>query len=211
MQIGVNELWNKCLMIIREDISEHNFNTWFTPIVPLKFSNNTLTLEVPSQFFYEWLEENYVSIFRKAIDLVIGKNGMLEYSVVIDKGDRKNPPITFNLPTNHSNQNTYNSYSDKYSNNQPSSAKNPFQFKDLDSLVGFGREQAGCSIGKLVAKLDAPLRSKLNEIMRNEKVNSARLGEVMLAYGLQVSSSDVLRRHRRRLLGRDGCKCPNES
>jgi chromosomal replication initiator protein len=134
MQIGVNELWNKCLMIIKEDISEHNFNTWFTPIVPLKFSNNTLTLQVPSQFFYEWLEENYVSIFRKAIDLVIGKNGMLEYSVVIDKGDRKNPPITFNLPTNHSSQNTYNSYSDKYPNNQPSSAKNPFQFKDLDSL-----------------------------------------------------------------------------
>jgi hypothetical protein len=84
-------------------------------------------------------------------------------------------------------------------------------FKDLDSLVGFGREQAGCSIGRLVAKLDEPLRSKLNEIMRNEKVNSARLGEVMLAYGLQVSSSDVLRRHRRRLLGKDGCKCPNES
>ncbi len=84
-------------------------------------------------------------------------------------------------------------------------------FKDLDSLVGFGREQAGCSIGKLVANLDEPLRSKLNEIMRNEKVNSARLGEVMLAYGLQVSSSDVLRRHRRRLIGKDGCKCPNES
>lgn len=59
---------------------------------------------------------------------------MLEYSVVIDKGDRKNPPITFNLPTNHSNQNSYNSYSDKYSNNQPQAAKNPFQFKDLDSL-----------------------------------------------------------------------------
>lgn len=121
-------------MIIKEDISEHNFNTWFIPIVPLKFSNNTLTLEVPSQFFYEWLEENYVSIFRKAIDLVIGKNGMLEYSVVIDKGDRKNPPITFNLPTNYSNQNSQNTLNDKYSNNQPTHSKNPFQFKDLDSL-----------------------------------------------------------------------------
>jgi chromosomal replication initiator protein len=93
-----------------------------------------LTLEVPSQFFYEWLEENYVSIFRKAIDLVIGKNGMLEYSVVIDKGDRKNPPITFNLPTNNSNQNSQNTFNDKYSNNQPTLSKNPFQFKDLDSL-----------------------------------------------------------------------------
>ena len=84
-------------------------------------------------------------------------------------------------------------------------------FRDLDSLVGFDRQQTGCSIGRLVAQLDEPLRSKLNEIMRNEKVNSARLGEVMLAYGLQVSSHDVLRRHRRRLLGKDGCKCPYES
>lgn len=134
MQIGVNELWNKCLIIIKEDISEHNFNTWFTPIVPLKFLNNTLTLQVPSQFFYEWLEENYVFIFRKAIDLVIGKNGMLEYSVVIDKGDRKNPPITFNLPTNHSNQNSFSTYNDKFSTNHNATSKNPFQFKDLDSL-----------------------------------------------------------------------------
>ena len=84
-------------------------------------------------------------------------------------------------------------------------------FKDLDALVGAGREQGGCSIGVLVSKLDEPLRSKLTQIMKNEKVNSARLAEVMLAYGLQVSSSDVLRRHRRRLLGKDGCKCPRES
>jgi chromosomal replication initiator protein len=59
---------------------------------------------------------------------------MLEYSVVIDKGDRKNPPITFNLPTNNSNQNSQNTFNDKYSNNQPTLSKNPFQFKDLDSL-----------------------------------------------------------------------------
>lgn len=84
-------------------------------------------------------------------------------------------------------------------------------FKDLDALVGAGREQGGCSIGVLVSKLDEPLRSKLTQIMKNEKVNSARLAEVMLAYGLQVSSSDVMRRHRRRLLGKDGCKCPRES
>ncbi len=84
-------------------------------------------------------------------------------------------------------------------------------FKDLDALVGAGREQGGCSIGVLVSKLDEPLRSKLTQIMKNEKVNSARLTEVMLAYGLQVSSSDVMRRHRRRLLGKDGCKCPRES
>lgn len=84
-------------------------------------------------------------------------------------------------------------------------------FNRLDALVGAGREQGGCSIGVLVNQLDEPIKTKLNEIMRNEKVNSARLAEVMLAFGLQVSSSDVLRRHRRRLLGKDGCKCPRES
>ena len=84
-------------------------------------------------------------------------------------------------------------------------------FAQLDKLVGIGREQGGCSVGLLVSNLEEPVRSKLIEIMKNEKVNSARLAEVMLAFGLQVSSSDVLRRHRRRLIGKDGCKCPNES
>ena len=81
-------------------------------------------------------------------------------------------------------------------------------FSDLDALIGAGRNQDGCSIGKMVNKLEEPLRDKLNQIFCNEQVDSSSLGKVMLAYGLAVSSSDVLRRHRRRLMGKDGCKCP---
>jgi hypothetical protein len=84
-------------------------------------------------------------------------------------------------------------------------------FADLDSLVGVGREQGGCSVGALVSRLEEPIKSKLISIMKNEAVNSAKLGELMLSYGLPVSSTDVLRRHRRRLIGKDGCKCPRES
>lgn len=84
-------------------------------------------------------------------------------------------------------------------------------FADLDSLIGVGREQGGCSVGVLVARLEEPLKSKLISIMKNESVNSAKLGELMLSYGLPLSSTDVLRRHRRRLIGKDGCKCPRES
>jgi chromosomal replication initiator protein len=126
MQPEVKELWCKCLEIIKSDLSDQSYSTWFAPIVPLKFSNNTLTIQVPSQFFYEWLEDNYVSILRKAIDFAIGRQGRLEYSIVIDKGDRKNPPITFNLPTvNHQNNK-------KEETSNP--ARSPFEFKDLDSL-----------------------------------------------------------------------------
>jgi hypothetical protein len=84
-------------------------------------------------------------------------------------------------------------------------------FADLDSLIGVGREQGGCSVGVLVSRLEEPLKSKLISIMKNESVNSAKLGELMLSYGLPLSSTDVLRRHRRRLIGKDGCKCPRES
>ena len=129
MQIEVRDLWNQCLNIIKNDISEQSFATWFAPIVPLKFSNNTLTIQVPSQFFYEWLEEKHVSDLRKAIDVTIGRQGMLEYSIVIDKGDRKNPPITFNLPpTNQAQNQTDKAY------NFPNPAKSPFELKNLDSL-----------------------------------------------------------------------------
>ena len=80
--------------------------------------------------------------------------------------------------------------------------------KDLDSLVGAGRVIDGCAIGLMVSRLDEPLRNKLNEIFMNERVLSSSLADVMRSYGLVVSSSDVLRRHRRRLNGKEGCKCP---
>jgi len=84
-------------------------------------------------------------------------------------------------------------------------------FKELDSLIGKGRYQDGCSIGRMVKQLDEPLRNKLNEIFVNKTVDSSQLTQVMVAYGLEVSSSDVLRRHRRRLMGREGCKCPTDN
>lgn len=79
---------------------------------------------------------------------------------------------------------------------------------ELDSLVGAGRIIDGCAIGLMVAQLDETLRDKLNEIFTNERVLSSSLADVMRSYGLVVSSSDVLRRHRRRLNGKEGCKCP---
>ena len=54
---------------------------------------------------------------------------MLEYSIVIDNGDRKNPPITFNLPPTHQGQNNTEKAA-----NFPNPAKSPFELKNLDSL-----------------------------------------------------------------------------
>ena len=83
-------------------------------------------------------------------------------------------------------------------------------FNALDSIVGIHKNLEGCSVGKFVQTLEEPLRSKMHGIMTNPDVNSARLTELLDAYGVTFSS-DVMRRHRRRLMGKDGCKCSRES
>ncbi|MBL7845340.1 MAG: chromosomal replication initiator protein DnaA [Cyclobacteriaceae bacterium] len=91
-------VWNDCLEIVRESVGEENYNTWFKPIVPLRVEGDVLTIQVPSQFFYEWLEDNYVTTLKKAIHKVLGSDGRLEYSVIVDSGNTKNPPVTVNYP-----------------------------------------------------------------------------------------------------------------
>ena len=51
------EVWNNCLNIIKDNIPVNSFKTWFEPIIPIKLENNVLTIQVPSQFIYEYLEE----------------------------------------------------------------------------------------------------------------------------------------------------------
>jgi chromosomal replication initiator protein len=82
----IRTVWQDCLKVIANHVSEHNFETWFRPIIPFKFSNKKLVIQVPSQFFYEYLENNFVSVLRKALDYSIGKEGQLEYTIIIDRG-----------------------------------------------------------------------------------------------------------------------------
>ncbi|MGR3812083.1 chromosomal replication initiator protein DnaA [Jiulongibacter sp. NS-SX5] len=81
-------VWNNCLKVIQQNVSEQSFKTWFEPVIPYKLSGKKLIIQVPSQFFYEWLEDNYVQLLRKALDFSLGRDGQLEYSIVVDSGDR---------------------------------------------------------------------------------------------------------------------------
>jgi len=95
-----SKVWSNCLMHIKEAIPGQSFKTWFAPIVPVRLENQVLTIQVPSQFFYEWLEENYVQVIKDAIKKELGEHGRLEYSVVIDNGNSQNKPTTVNFKGN---------------------------------------------------------------------------------------------------------------
>ena len=86
-------LWDDCLKIIQDNVPESTYKTWFAPIVPLKYADNTLVIQVPSQFFYEFLEERFVDLLRQTIYKVIGEGTKLMYNVMVDK----NAEATVNL------------------------------------------------------------------------------------------------------------------
>ena len=78
-------LWNRCLKVIRDNVPETTFNTWFVPIIPLRYENKALTVQVPSQFFYEFLEEKFVELLRATHYKEIGEGTKLMYRVLTDK------------------------------------------------------------------------------------------------------------------------------
>ena len=85
MQKDCNQVWHNCLDFIQDILPDkHIFETWFVPLKPLALQDGTLTLKVPSMFFCEWLEANYINELRAAIKKELGEGGKLIYSTVID-------------------------------------------------------------------------------------------------------------------------------
>ncbi|MDO5522691.1 MAG: chromosomal replication initiator protein DnaA [Bacteroidia bacterium] len=77
-------LWKNCLDVIRDIIPEAAFNTWFSPIVPLNYEDNVLTIQVPSQFFYEYLEEKYIDLIQQTLYRKIGEGTILNYRILVE-------------------------------------------------------------------------------------------------------------------------------
>ena len=92
-------IWNNCLNVIKDNVPSISFRTWFEPIVPLKLENDILTIQVPSPFFYEYLEEQYIDILRKVIKKEMGPEAKLEYNVVMQNNSyNNNKPYTVKFP-----------------------------------------------------------------------------------------------------------------
>jgi chromosomal replication initiator protein len=88
------EIWAKCLEVIRTRVNTQSFKTWFEPIVPLRLDDGELRMQVPSQFFCDWLEEHYYSLINEAMAQTTGSEIRIDYVVVPEDRDSSHPPTT---------------------------------------------------------------------------------------------------------------------
>ena len=131
MSINPRMLWENCLAIIKDNVSEQQFATWFKPIVFKSFKPATreILVEVPSMFVYEYLEENYVDLLRKTLTRFYGEGTKLNYSVVTDRQNGIKQSIEGEQPAD------IDSPLPKTRGNQPPSVLDAARPQDIDSQL----------------------------------------------------------------------------
>jgi len=78
---NISEIWGDFLGEIKNNVTQMTFNTWFLPIKPIEMNNSTIKVQLPSQFFWEWIDEHYKSLISKTIQNVLGEQVTLTYVI----------------------------------------------------------------------------------------------------------------------------------
>ncbi len=101
MSVTATSVWNHCLSFIKDNIQPQAFKTWFEPIKPVKLSDNALSIQVPSKFFYEWLEEHYVKLLKVALTKELGETAKLVYIIKMENTYGNREPFTEKIPSSN--------------------------------------------------------------------------------------------------------------
>jgi len=84
--------WKECLSIIKDKVPFLTYNTWFLPIKPIELKDSVLKIQVPNNFFVEWIDEHYNSLINRTIREIIGDDAQLVYVILEDKDDLFHEP-----------------------------------------------------------------------------------------------------------------------
>ena len=83
MQDNVNILWAECQQVLRDNLPQSAYQTWFAPVTAIQWENNVLVLQVKSQFVVEYIEENYLDLLSRVLRKVFGPKVQLEYRILM--------------------------------------------------------------------------------------------------------------------------------
>jgi chromosomal replication initiator protein len=93
---ALKKIWDDCLSHIKSSVTKQSFKTWFEPIVPLELADGELKIRVPSQFFYEWLEERYYPLITKTLADILGHEVKISH-YILSEGESS----TVSVPESH--------------------------------------------------------------------------------------------------------------
>ncbi|MFP5039799.1 chromosomal replication initiator protein DnaA [Parasediminibacterium sp. JCM 36343] len=193
-----DDVWGNCLKIIKDIVEWQHFKTWFEPITPVELKGNVLMIQVPSQFFYEYLEEHYVNLLAKTLKRELGKEARLEYRIMVDSGNGRSGSM--DVPTSGNKTFSHNEMNFPLVIDNP--VKNPFVIPGLkkmqidpqlnqnytfDSYVEGDSNRVARRAGKTVA--EKPGGNSFNPLV---VYGSVGLGKTHLA---QAIGNDVKRLH----------------
>ncbi|CAL2083661.1 MULTISPECIES: chromosomal replication initiator protein DnaA [Tenacibaculum] len=127
-----DSVWKECLSFIKDNIKHQAYKTWFEPIKPVKLAEEALTVQVPSKFFYEWLEEHYIKLLRVALVKELGADARLIYDVRLENTYSSNSPQIVKIPS--SNRKAVKSPKTTVPTESKRELKNPFVIPGLQKV-----------------------------------------------------------------------------
>ena len=101
MNETARSVWNNCLSFIQDNITPQAYKTWFEPIQAVKLTENALSIQVPSKFFYEWLEEHYVKLLKVSLTRELGEQAKLVYVIKMENVYGNKQPFTEKIPSSN--------------------------------------------------------------------------------------------------------------
>ena len=81
MDNKINQIWGDIKTYLSDHLPEHAINTWFDPVKPIAIQKNDLVLEVPNQFFYEWIESHYSKHINKATETLFNNKFLIKFII----------------------------------------------------------------------------------------------------------------------------------
>ena len=97
--ITAQSVWDRCLAFIKDNIQDQAYKTWFEPIKAVELTDNAIYIQVPSKFFYEWLEEHYVKLLKTALTRELGPGAKLLYKIKMENTEGNKLPFTEQIPS----------------------------------------------------------------------------------------------------------------
>lgn len=87
VKIDNKSFWESISAELEQTVSAQTYATWFEPLRIVNIEESVVTVEVPSRFYYEWIDSHYGSLIVEKIRKIYDAEMQIRYTVVVGEKD----------------------------------------------------------------------------------------------------------------------------